>query len=307
MANVWRIHINPDAKKGIDPRDFCIKKGILGVGWRVTSQENPETPMDWERYCSLAKEVGHVGRGWQAAVNALHDRMKVGDLCWSRDSRGNYYLGRITGGWEYRGAADHYDADVVNVRECEWHKLGLDDLVPGKVVNSFIQGYAVQGVHDATVNLYSHHLFNQLAGEPIYPVPEQARDIDLLSLISSESCEDLVGIYLQEKGYRLIPSSCKRSTMYYEFVLRHKESHMPAIVQVKQGTHNFNIQEYSKWHPGVEIFLFTTRGEYRGEKDVRVHCLDANEMRDFALQNRNIMSGEIQSWIEFLEDVGKRS
>ena len=193
------------------------------------------------------------------------------------------------------------------MRECEWHRVGVDDLIPGKVVNNFIGGQAVRIVKGESVNLYSCYLFNKLAGKSIYSFPEQGHDVDLLSLISSESCEDLVGIYLQEKGYRLIASSCKRSTMNYEYVLRHRESHAPAIAQVKQGAHDFDIQEYSEGHPGLEVFLFTTRGEYRGEKTPRVHCLNANEMRDFALQNRNIMSGEIQSWIEFLEDVAKRS
>ena len=171
---MFGAYISFRMQKGVDPHDFCMKKGILGVGWCVTSRENPETPMGWERYCSLAKEEGYdKGNNWRAAMNALHDRMNVGDLCWSKDPRGNYYLKRITGGWEYRGAADHYDADIVNVRKCEWHRVGraIPENMAKDMVNNF-RGQTVCRIRNEDINSYSFRLFNKLTGKPTYTIPE---------------------------------------------------------------------------------------------------------------------------------------
>lgn len=72
--------------------------------------------------------------------------MEIGELCWTRD-HGKYYLGQITSDWRYENTQENRDADVVNVRSCTWHKIGIVDVVPGKVVNSF-RGRTVQKVHD---------------------------------------------------------------------------------------------------------------------------------------------------------------
>ena len=67
--------------------------------------------------------------------------------------------------------------------------------------------------------------------------------LDLFDLIFPEDCEDIVGIYLQEKqGYRLIPSSCKLDTVKTEFVLKTAEG--KAHVQVKQGNVDLHIDEF---------------------------------------------------------------
>jgi len=142
--------------------------------------------------------------------------MQVNDLCWTRDWDGIYYLGRIASDWIYRGGSEYREADVVNIRECDWKKVGAIDSVPGKVVNSFIPSRTVQVVDDDSVRLYSQYLFNSLSETTYYFL--QPVSTDFFSLISSDDCEDIIGIFLQEeKGYRMIPSSCKADTAAYEF------------------------------------------------------------------------------------------
>ena len=244
MTTIWRLNIKPDAAKGVDPRMFCIERNILGIGWPVVSPVDADTPRDWDAYYNLGMEqyYNEDDKGWWPAVNAIHNRMKIDDLCWTRDWDGNYYLGRIEGDWEYRSTTDYRDADIVNVRPCTWFPTGGVDSVPGKVLNSFRAGRTVQAVDDETVSFYSRLRYNRLSKEAAYDLPGDLKR-DLFALIWPEDCEDIVGIYLQEKhGYRLIPSSCKLCTDKTEFILKTAEGKQ-AYVQVKQGNVDLNADE----------------------------------------------------------------
>ncbi len=303
MPNIWRLNVKTDAQAGIDPHKFCIERNIMGVGWAV---ETGEQSLDWESYYKLGEEEYYRNndKGWWPAVNALHNRMNVDDLCWSRNSDGIYYLGRITSKWKYKNSCEHREADVVNVRKCEWRKVGLVDSVPGKVANSFIPRRTVQKVD--SVNLYSRYLYNKLCTESFYDLSEEHDDIDLFTLISAEDCEDIVGIYLQEKGYRLIPSSCKSSTAGYEFVLKNRETGRRAVVQVKQGQPELNREEYGDAFGRDEVFLFSTQGNYTGAERANVHCLTPEKMRGFVLANREVLSDRLNQWIDFYEGMQRK-
>lgn len=294
MATIWRLNIKPDAQKDVDPRNFCFERNILGVGWQVDA----DSPLTKEIYCHLGRKKyleKNGDKGWWPAVNAVLNRMKRDALCWTRDLDGNYYIGRITGDWEYRSDLEYRNADIVNVRPCRWFQTGGVDSVPGKVLNSFRPSRTVQAVHNNTSNFYSKLKYNELSGEDVYPL-SGGEEPDLFSLISPEDCEDIVGIYLQEQhGYRLIPSSCKHDTVKTEFVLKKAEG-KPAYVQVKQGV-DLNMDEFKD--NSVAWFLFATNGRYIGTGDEHVHCLAPDTMRDFALDNRELMSNRVRTFIDF--------
>ena len=94
-ARVWRIHLLMD-DPAIDAHAFCLQKGILGIGWAV---ESDLKNLSWNEYEKLAVSKYQKGmKGWRAAANAINNRMKIDDLCWSRSKHGIYYLGRVTGG-----------------------------------------------------------------------------------------------------------------------------------------------------------------------------------------------------------------
>lgn len=302
MTNVWRLNIKTAASENVDPRKFCINRNILGVGWPVDSEEE----MTWDNYYKFGEEgyYNQGDKGWWPAVNAIKNRMQINDLCWTRDWDGIYYLGRITSDWIYRDGSEYREADVVNIRECDWKKVGEIDSVPGKVVNSFIPSRTVQAVDDDSVRLYSQYLFNFLSEKHHYSM--QSVSPDLFSLISSDDCEDIVGIFLQEeKGYRMIPSSCKADTAAYEFVLKHIETGKTAVAQVKQGYVNLDIDDYSGLPS--EVYLFTTHGVYTGMNSKNVHCLDTEEIRNFALSKKHIMSDRLRTWIKILKQLGKEN
>lgn len=300
MITIWRLNIKPDAAEGVDPRKFCFERCILGIGWPV----NANAPLDWDTYRNLgSKEYqGDGHKSWRAATNAIHN-MAINDLCWTRDADGSYYLGRVAGEWEYRSAEEYRNADIVNVRPCEWFPTGGIDSVPGKVLNSFIPSATVQRVRDDSSNMYSRVKYNQLIGNAHYDSPVD-KNLDLLALVSPEDCEDIVAIYLQEKlGYRFIPSSHRSDTVRTEFVLKKAKGNQ-AYVQVKQGNIDLRLDEFKQNADDPrDWYLFTTKGRYTGKGHNCLHCLNADDMRKFALENRNLMSNRVQTWIDFVNGV----
>lgn len=290
MGQTWRLNIKTGSIDGIDPRKFCLSRGILGVGWAVDA----EGSVDWDRYYELGKsKYYHTGdKGWWPAVNAVKNRMEANDLCWTRDWDGVYYLGRIIGDWHYVGDEDHLKADVVNVRECDWKKIGTIDAVPGKVVNSFIPARTVQVVDDGAVNELSKYLYNKHSD--LFKYPLAPNDGDIFSLLSAEDCEDIVGLYLQGLGYRMIPSSCKADTAAYEYVMKHSVNHLTAVAQVKNGCVDLNVDDFKNL--SAEVYLFTSRGSYLGNVPCNIHCIDLETIKDFMEENFALLPERVQAW-----------
>lgn len=297
MASVWRLNIKTAAKAGIDPRRFCLERGILGVGWQVEQTGD----ITWTSYISEAKPLyKSSGRSFTVAMNALKHRMAIGDLCWTRDHDATYYLGIVTSDWRYESGQAHRDADVANVRSCLWLRAGTVDVVPGRVVNSYISGSTVQKVNGNDVRAYSEYLANKLSGELHYC--PSSPDKSFLGLLSSDDCEDLVPMYLQkEHGYLVIPSTCKADTAAYEYVLRHSITGGKAVAQVKHGAVDLDKAAYSDID--ANVFLLTTRGKYVGVDAANVSCISPESATEFAVKNYNLMPARIKSWIDFDREV----
>lgn len=301
MANVWRINLKPAAKKGTKPRQFCITNNLVGMGWQVDAED----PLDWADYLKKAGDkYGRKGRRRFASVIRFHDKMNVGDLCWTRDKAGNYYLGIIESDWFYAGAEENRLHDMVNLRRCRWSKAMSVDQVPGKVINSFVgQRPTLQSIKETSAKAYTLALANQPGIlNTDYPVSMQSAT--LMDLISFDDCEDLVGIYLQSLGYLLVPSSCKKGTVGYEYLLQHRDSGSTAVAQVKKGSIDLYLHKFSPQKLVVDhVFLFTTQGHYLGERDDGVTCLQAETLTNFAYEHPHWMPFRIRFWMEKLERV----
>ena len=174
--------------------------------------------------------------GWWPAINAIKNRMEINDLCWTRDLQGIYYLGRVSGEWKYKKSQDYINADIRNTRQVNWIMIGTVDSVPGKVLNSFRPRRTVQRIYDDSTSIYSMYMYTAYTNDHFYSLPKV--DADILSLISPDDCEDLVALYLQEKGYRIITSSCKDNTINFEYVMKYIKNGNVAIAEVKQGMKN---------------------------------------------------------------------
>ena len=290
--NIWRIHLKADAKEGSDQRQLCLDKGIVGVGWQI---DYDTVPVEWETYFEAA-QADYGDTSWWTALNAIKNRMQTDDLIWTRDWQGNYFLGRLLSDWYYDTRPECASADIVNVRKCEWHKIGTEQAVPGKVVSSFRPARTVQAIDDDTVYYFSQITYNQKSNTKHYDVDDLS-GMDIFSMLSCDSCEDALAIYLQVTfDYHVIPSSCKDDTMTYEFELKHRQTGKSAVVQVKSGGTSLNIDDYTNLD--TDVFLFATCGRYFGTPKPNIQTIDPEIIRKFLYEQTHLLPDKMKVWIE---------
>ncbi len=295
---IWRINLKSAAKAGVNPREFCLNNGIVGVGWPI---ETAESEIDWQTYEEQAKLTYPNSQGFQRALKAFYHKMQIDDLVWTRDTKGEYYIGRITSDWRYDTSNECRNADIHNIRSCEWHKVGTVEKVPGKVVSSFIPRATVQAVSNTTVLNYSKIQYNKLSETPYYAAESQKVQ-DVFSLISDDDCEDLVALYLQYKrNYMVVPSTCKKSTANYEYVLVHKETGKSAVAQVKKGNTSLYASDFND--VDAKVYLFTTEGKYEGNFQDSIHILTKDEIEAFVYEHLPILPEKIRVWAEMTQQV----
>ncbi|MGD9584930.1 MAG: hypothetical protein AB7V26_14840 [Lysobacterales bacterium] len=283
---IWRVHLRPDSDD-IDPVEVCIRQEVVGIGWRVSTR-----PADLDDYWSLGeKEYGNTG--WSRAANAIGWRMATDDLVWVRDFFGAYYLGRISGDWEYRDAPENLKADIVNVRPCKLHRVGTS--IAGKIINCFRPSATVQEIHDETAELFSLSVFNRLTNANL-PLPSPP-SIDIFSLLSDVDLEDVIGLYLQrEKGLLFVPSSRSRqnTTLSHEYQLVDPKTGLPTYAQVKSGNVTLDPRDYYKFPH--EFYLFCPAGYVCPSTQRHVICLDCGEIETFLNTNRSFLPLNVVAW-----------
>lgn len=289
--SVYRIHIRPKGGKANPEASFayCLKKQVMGLGWQTKSQISG---VSWDGY---EKEANMIhGDNQLSRVRYLKEQIKLDDLIWTRDTKGAYYLAKVLSGWEYYTNPEAQDADITNVVRCKIIKVGSVCDVPGKVIACFRPSRTIQGIKDPIAEKYSYYLWNRLSGSSDYKV--DAKEFkNIFTFLDSEQTEDVVFIYLQTKGWIVVPNSRKADTMSYEFYLIRKKDHRRAIVQVKTGRTRLNALEWAgeKEH----VILFQANGYYQNMKAKNVECLDPRTIEKFVYRNLKLMPENISHWV----------
>lgn len=83
---LWRINLKPDSKLGIEAAEFCVKRGVVGIGWGIGG--DPKTKEDYWKAAEPAHTTDYK-HSWPKAANAILYRMQIGDLVWTRDPKGS--------------------------------------------------------------------------------------------------------------------------------------------------------------------------------------------------------------------------
>lgn len=297
---IWRLHIKPDWSKGktrADVINYCIDNKVAGIGWPV----NP-VPQSVDAYALAAKSK--YGNRCSAIPFAM--KTSVGDLIWSRDENGTYYLGRVNSSWIYCNDDECLSLDIPNQLSCEWVKIKSEDYVPGRIVASFRARRSFQQIDDSMA-LYSEWIYNAINQNSITSLLSKS-DIklknDFFSFISSEDCEDIVGLYLQKNlSYYLIPSSCKSDTIGVEFRLKNFQNGTTAVAQVKQGKVDLDERLIDN---ADRIFLFTTQGNAKSSSE-KITTLSVDEMRVFIEECTALMPEKIKIWINIYDNLNTQS
>ncbi|MCY4498158.1 MAG: hypothetical protein OXC14_12820 [Rhodospirillaceae bacterium] len=256
---------------------YCLDNGFLGVGWRVDNLTNTR---DWKEY----ERAGVPLHQSIQKPRYIYENVTVGDLVWTRDPAGQYYLARVTGGWQYltNPKEQELNIDIENVFHCEFYRVPLD-AVPGTVVSGFgARGRTIQQIHNLSARVYSQHLWNGWVEQRIYEI-DVADFPDIFAMLDPEETEDLVFLYLQNQGWYVVPNSRKSNTLRFEFMLAHSETGEKALTQVKTGNVSLNIDDYA--NDAQRIFLFQSKEYYDGRCTDNVSCIRRDDLTTFFLNN----------------------
>jgi hypothetical protein len=299
--NLWKLNIKTAHDKGENPKQFCLDNKIMGVGWPV--QGMPEQPSGPQYLSAARMRYAIDGKKMPGALNAMVDRVKKDDLVWLCDDANHYYLGRVTGDWNYvsyDGKDDDWDKnDIHNYRQMEWQRIGTADEVPWGIRKQFSRGTLDSINADGPAMLaFSKRAWNRTTSDHSYEVTEgEEGQGSIFSFIGPDACEDIVALYLQaEKEYFLIPSTCKKTTKHYEFVLRHPDGHR-AYVQVKNGGEELLGTKYrsSLTRTGDKFYLFTL-GACKNDGIEGIECLNPVVVEEWILSKKDIWSEELSRW-----------
>src|SRR5258708_6126922 len=137
---VWRIKLNSmraeedGAVDWDEAKAYCRKTGLVGVGWglsRLKHGARLETVIK-----SWRARPG--GKGGADTIARLANQVRDGDLMWTRDTLGRFWLCQVTGRWRYDKSPESVRLDLYNVRPCRWLDRSFRDYeVPVAAVRSF--------------------------------------------------------------------------------------------------------------------------------------------------------------------------
>jgi len=83
---LFRIHIRPNGGSA-DIRktfDYCLRNGVLGVGWRLNSIKNTK---NWDDYFKDASQIYDD----LSICKYIKKWVNKDDLVWTRDADGEYF------------------------------------------------------------------------------------------------------------------------------------------------------------------------------------------------------------------------
>ncbi|WP_350282807.1 hypothetical protein, partial [Nitrosomonas sp.] len=230
---------------------------------------------DWDEYY---QEASHE-HGNLAVCKYIHDWIDPGDLVWTRDPFGNYYLARVLSRWEYWATeeARRLDIDIANIFRCELKRVDTDG-VPGKIVACFRASRTIQKITDDKAYEYSRYLWNTLNGQDIYEI-NKAKCLDAFMMLDAEETEDVVFLYLQTIGWYVVPHWRKGDSMTFEYLCVNPQDGQVAGVQVKTGNTPLNRDDYAPFPH--KVFLFQTNDIYSGVGGSNIECISREQLMVF--------------------------
>ena len=305
---VWRAKIHSlredflsDGQRD-DARAYCRQAGIVGIGWGRWTLKAPDgAPLE-----EVLAEIRGI-EGWKPGghtVRRLAQNAKYGDLVWNRDSSGAYWLGRITGPWRFDGSPEASKWDLNNVRACEWLTQSHRDWeVPGAVVRSFTgPGSSFSRVApDERGGWRVTELIWEQTKDPAATPPAFDPEEIITDILDPTDAEDIALLYLQSRGWLLLPSSRMNDTPLYEAALKHIDDGRLAVVSVKSGGQNAvpvsDVVDAVSGQ-GAQVFVFSTHERFAGDPDeLGAAKISRTEIAEFMSARPELLPPRIARWI----------
>jgi hypothetical protein len=254
------------------------------MGWSVPDEPITEsTDLEWYKEAASRHYTDYSWHSvWTFAEAA------VGDLVWFRNTEGRFYLCELLAPWRYSYKDEaSIDADIINFRKVRIIEVGLADAVPGKIIACFRPARTFQPIRSPGMLAFSA----QLAGLQ----QNDGTALDLYELMTDRDLENLVFVYLQVKGWYVLPGTHAIDTAHYEFVLVNRETGERAITQVKSGGTPIDASRYS----GQErAFLFAASENYGINIPPNAVLIKRRELNGFMRQMPHLLPRAVSTWID---------
>ena len=296
LKKVTRINLKTHCSDRKALIDYCLhRKGEqkLAIGWSYLHEENGHS-RSFVSYRDFYKAVRARVKRINHALNVFW-YAKEGDLFWTRDLDGNYWICRAKGEAvpEY-----HREMDIGAVVPVEAHEVGMT--VPGQISTSFnrLHGGICQDIYDNIIVEYSKHIFNEKTQRKDYTYPVHKVKENLLENLPPFELEELVISYIQIKeGYYVLSNSIARGSttvkVECEFRSRNPEEPKKAVVQVKGGAEldASEFQDYAE--KGYIVYLYASKIE---NLDKIKNCFEitGKELKDFYDEYKEVLPESIK-------------
>lgn len=275
--NVYKMRLLPNAKDpDANPFDFCRREGVVGVGHDIyrdrsyeSLEEVEEALWDYEGEHYSSRSRFNQDDSLSSELRYILKEIEAGDYIWV--NRGNTFgLCRVTGGWEVlpnlpEDEQSEYDRnDIQNFRDVEWRVIPYS-AVPGFVRRQFSGQFGTLARMRDPINETTRALIERLfeaedlerrdafAFEDIREYLETTPADEILNLLGPIETEDIVLLYLQSKGWRLVASSL--STNQSEIECELVRGGEVAYVQVKSGNASVDPGDYKDYDGTVFLFV----------------------------------------------------
>jgi hypothetical protein len=291
MTTLYRVHLFKGKDFiGIDKeyQAYTISNNLLSLGWGCVELKDCKNYEDYYKLASSYSEWDDAA--FHKAINAIK-WINKGDLCWAKVG-GKYYLCKVDDDApQYVYNPNFFRMGVS--RKCTWKSYDMDE-VPGKVINSLKYGSTLQRVISPVSLAYSKFLYDGTKTDGINSFAD---------LLDSDDLEDLLGLYLQiEKNYLVFPSTNKKDTAEYEYMLINRDTTKLAVIQCKTGYDSIPTDSplLSKSFINFDVYLTTIYGGYPANYGDNVHIVKIEILEEFAREHKNLIPRRIQKFIEFI-------
>ena len=294
MDHVTRIHLKTGKHENrTDLIRYCLygDQQYIAIGWSYVYRDR-EIQSFHEYYYAVKAKVKRI-----PSVHNIFWETREGDLFWTRDLDGYYWICRATGLAQMEYSEE---LDIGAVIPVKAYRFGME--VPGQIKASFNRprGGTSERISEPAIVEYSKRKYNELSGIATYVVEPMKGN--LLDNLPPLDLEELVLSYIQlkEDYYLLSGSIANKSTTVKvegEFIHRNKEKYQKAVVQVKgRGAPKLDALAYQEFvNDGFVVYLFAPEIE-NNEKMRNCFVITPRQLLEFYEEYRSILPESITVW-----------
>lgn len=275
--------------KTVISSEYFIENNCISCGWAGPYYNYKDYVVDFKTYKEKWIELYSPKKKWNnQGVHHLFESVKKGDFIWTR-LNGVYYLAEVPDDpinlfhIDDSQKANEYDS-VVQLKNIKWVKCGTEESVPGSVSTFTSNRNSLVRV-DNKESQYQGYTSTSIFSNKILHPDSKLRIKDrnmILNQVGPSGFEDIVALWLYDKyNYVVIPSTNKKSTQTYEFVLLdgtkvngEYTAKKRIYLQAKNGNVDLYMRDYTELlkQNGDEVWLVTSGGKvYDLEKTSEQH------------------------------------